>query len=350
MSEAARETATYRPSLEPPPLDRQLAEVANAQHAVFGLDQLRELGLSTRAVSHRVAAGRLHRIHQAVYSLVPKTLLKREGLYMAAVLACGPGAALSYRSAAALHGLRDWGYTRIEVTVPRRSRRTHDGLLVHCSTTLTEADVTTVNHIPVTTIARTLFDLADVSTQRQLERAFDQAEIVEGLDLHAINDQLARNRTRRAARKVRHLLATHYIGSTPTENDFEEALLALTRGLGLPDPRTQFYIDPGDGGPQIRADFAWPDRRIVVETDGRKTHGTAQAFESDRRRDQRLTAAGWIVIRTTWRQLKYRQDELKPVLLKLLGPASPNGQDSQGAAGAPTRARPRRQPAAGSTS
>jgi hypothetical protein len=350
VSEPGRKSAKYGGFLGQAPGDRALAGLANAQHCVFGLDQLRELGLSARAVQSRVAVGRLHRIHQTVYSLVPKSLLTREGLYMAAVLACGPGAVLSHRSAARLHGLRPHGYTRIEVTVPNRSTRRHSGVALHRSTTLTEADVTKVNNIPVTTISRTLLDLAEVVGQRPLERAFDQAESLEALDLVKINDQLARNPTRRGAKKVRHLLATHYIGSTPTENDFEEALLALTRELGLPDPRTQFYIDPGDGGPLIRADFAWPDRRIVVETDGRKTHGTTQAFESDRRRDQRLTAAGWKVIRTTWRQLKYRPHELEPVLLKLLAPGSPNGTATPGAAGAATRARPRRQPAAGSTS
>jgi hypothetical protein len=170
------------------------------------------------------------------------------------------------------------------------------------------------------------------------------------LDLNEIRDQLARNPTRPAAKAVRHLLNTHYIGSTPTENEFEDAFLTLTRSLKLPDPTPQFYIDPGDGEPPIRADFAWPDRRIVVETDGRRTHGTNHAFESDRRRDQRLIAAGWTVIRTTWRQLMQRPHELRETLLKLLGPGSPNGRAKPGAAGAPAPARPRKQRAGGSTS
>jgi hypothetical protein len=345
MSEPARKSEPCGRFLEP-----ALSKLALVHHGVFGLDQLRELGLTARAVQKRTDTGRLHRIHAAVYSLVPRELLKREGLYMAAVLACGPGAVLSHRSAARLHELRNYGYTRIEVTVARRSRRSHAGLLVHCSTTLTQADVTVVNNIPVTTVARTLFDLGEVVTPRQLERAFDQADIMQLLDLNAINDQLARNPTRPAAKAVRHLLHTHYIGSTPTDNDFEDAFLALTRSLGLPDPTPQFYVDLGDGEPPIRADFAWPDRKIVVETDGRKTHGTKQAFETDRRRDQRLTAAGWKVIRTTWRQLTTRPHELKPVLLTLLGPGSPNGQGKPGAADAPTPARPRKQRAGGSTS
>jgi predicted transcriptional regulator of viral defense system len=333
-------------------LDQPLAELALKQHGVFGLDQLAELGLTDTAVHKRVATGRLHRIHHGVYALVPRELLKREGLYMAAVLACGPGAVLSHRSAARLLELRNHGYTRIEVTVARRSGRTHSGVAVHRSTTLTDRDITIVENIPTTTVARTLFDLAEFVNARQLERAFDQADRMDVLNLGAINDQLTRNPTRRAAKVVRNLLNTHYIGSTPTDNEFEDAFLGLTRSLGLPDPEVQYYIDPGDGDGPLRADFAWPDRRIAVETDGRKTHGTRQAFENDRRRDQRLIAAGWRVIRITWRQLTQRPHELRPVLLTLLGapPASPNGQAKPGVAGAPDRGRPQTQRAGGSTS
>ena len=337
------------PGRENEPYGRFLGQ-ALAQHGVIAVHQLLELGLSARAVQKRVAAGRLHRIHHGVYSLVPRELLKREGLYMAAVLACGPGAVLSHRSAARLHGLGNYGNHRIDVTVPKRSHRAHLGVAVHRSTTLTEADFTIVNAIPATTIPRTLFDLGEAITARQLERAFDQADAMQTLDLNEINDQLARNPTRPAAKAVNHLLRTHYIGSTPTENEFEDAFLQLTRSLGLPDPTPQFYIDPGDGEPPIRADFAWPHLKIVVETDGRRTHGTRNAFESDRRRDQRLTAAGWRVIRTTWRQLTQRPHELRETLLKLLGPGSPNGRVTRDAGGAPVPGRPRTRPAGGSTS
>lgn len=331
-------------------LEPALGELAVVQHGVFALDQLRELGLTARAAQKRVETGRMHRIHATVYSVVPRELLKREGLYMAAVLACGPGAVLSHRSAARLHELRDYGFWLIEVTVPRRSRRKHEGVKVHCSTALTAADVTMVNNIPVTAVARTLFDLGGVLDQRRLERAFDQAEIAETLDLKAINDQLARNPTRAAAKKVRKVLAEHYIGRTPTWNDNEEALLAITRSLGLPDPDVNQLIVLDDGEPPIRVDFVWRHRRIIVEADSSKWHSSRQRMEIDRRRDQRLTAAGWTVIRTTWRQMTYRADELRETLLKLLGPGSPNGHATQGAAGAPAPARPRTRRAGGSTS
>ena len=302
-------------------LDQAVAELASAQHGVFGLGQLRALGMSTRVVNRRATTGRLHRIHQTVYSLVPRELLKREGLWMAAVLACGPDAVLSHRSAAALLELRDWGWTKIEVTVPRRSARRHEGVAVHRSTKLTAKDVTVVNNIPCTSAARTLLDLAEVVTMRQLERSFDQAEIAEVFDLKAIQDQLARNPTRAGAKAVREVLETHYIGKTPTWSENEEALLAITRPLGIPDPDTNQFVILDDGGPPIRVDFVWRDQRVAIEADSRKWHLTRQRFETDRQRDQRLIAAGWTIIRTTWKQMTRGPHELRPLLLLLLSPA-----------------------------
>jgi hypothetical protein len=239
---------------------------------------------------------------------------------MAAVLACHPVGVLSHRSAAALLGLRDWGGTKIDVTVPRRSRRRHEGVRVHCSTTLTDKDITVENNIPCTTVARTLLDLAEVVTPRQLERSFDQAEIAQVLDLGAIQDQLDRNPTRAGAKAVRHVLETHYIGRTPTANENEEALLTITRPLGIPDPECNAFVILDDGGPPIKADFVWREQRVIVEADSRKWHTSSQRYEQDRLRDQRLTAAGWKVIRTTWKQMTRRPHELRPLLLKLLGP------------------------------
>jgi len=295
------------------------ARVAAQQHGVFRVDQV---GLSARAVQKRARAGLLHRLHAGVYSIVPRELLKREGLWMAAVIACGPDAVLSHRSAAALLGLRDWGGTKIDVTVPSRSRRRHDGIRVHCSTALADQDVTVENNIPCTTVARTLLDLGEAVTARQLERSFDQAEILQVLDLTAIQDQLARNPTRPGAKAVRNVLETHYIGRTPTWSENEEALLAITRDLGIPDPETNQFVVLDDGGPAIRADFVWRDQRVIVEADSRRWHDTRQRFELDRVRDQRLTAAGWTVIRTTWRQMTYRPGELRAILIKLLAPGS----------------------------
>ena len=174
-------------------MDLRLAGVAGRQYGVISLDQLRALGLSRSAAQDRAESGRLHRIHHSVYSLMPLTLLGRNGRYMAAVLACGPEAVLSHACAAALHEIRRTDQTKIDVTVKGRSHRKHAGLDVHRSTTLTPGDVTKVHGIPCTTLARTILDLAQVIKGRPLERALDQAEILRRARSERAPDQIERN-------------------------------------------------------------------------------------------------------------------------------------------------------------
>jgi Protein of unknown function (DUF559) len=237
---------------------------------------------------------------------------------MAAVLACRAGAVVSHRTAARLHGLLVYDGTKLDVTVPARSGRKHGRIVVHCSTTLTPQDVTRVENIPCTTVARTLLDLADVVDRRRQERAFDQADIEQVLDMAAIQDQLNRNSTRTAARKTRALLAEHYPGSTPTESQLEEAFLALCRRAGLPQPELQQWINLPDGGDPIRADFLWREERVIVETDGERVHDTRQRRRSDRRKDQRLTVYGFRPVRTDPEQVFRRPGELEARLRALI--------------------------------
>jgi predicted transcriptional regulator of viral defense system len=328
-----------------PPVDTRIAALASRQHAVVSLEQLLELGLSVRAVSDRAAGGRLHRVHRSVYSIVPRSLLTDHGHYMAAVLACGPGALLSHRAAADVHGLRQSSATKIDVTIPGRNVRRHSGIALHRSTTLTAADAAVVDGIPCTSVARTLFDLAEVVVRRQAERAFDQAESLQVFDLRAIEDQLDRNRTRPGARRVRSILDEHYLGSTMTDSELEEAMLAVV--AGLPQPEVNVWLDLGDGEPLIKADLLWRAQRMIVEVDGREHHGTRQSFDRDRRRDQRAAVAGLRVIRTTEPQIKRRPGELRatvatllaepppPTVAKLLAQAPPAGAGSPAAAGDP---------------
>jgi Transcriptional regulator, AbiEi antitoxin/Protein of unknown function (DUF559) len=298
-----RETGTYGRLDGQRAVNDALAAIASKQHGVVALPQLLELGLSATAVHKRAASGRLHRIHRGVYALVPRELLSRSGSFMAAVLACGPGAVLSHRSAAALHELRATDRTTIDVTVPGRTGRKHSGIDLHRSRTLTPEDTTEVERIPCTTVARTQLDLAEVVNRRALERAYDQAEILERFDLRALNDQLARNQGRHAIPHVRALLDAHYSGTTATWSELEERFLALTRSAGVPAPEVNAWVVPDDGEPAMRVDFLWRPARLCVETDGRRFHNTRRAFETDRRRDQRLTLAGWRVVRVTWRQI-----------------------------------------------
>jgi REase_MTES_1575 len=318
---AWRENQELLDYLAKPSRQAGLVALASRQHAVFSLEQLLGLGWTKGAVFERALAAYLHRIHRTVYSLAPRELLSREGHFMAAVLACGPGAALSHRSVADLHGVRRDASTKIDVTVPGTSHRRHQGVRLHRSLTLTPDDVTIVNGIPCATVARMFIDIAEVLPQRALERALDQAEILELFDLWAIQEQLERNAARLGAKRLRATLDEHIPGSTPTWNDFEERFLALARSAGLPDPEVNAWIVVPDGEPAMRVDFVWRAGRLAVETDGRATHGTRQAFERDRRRDQRLTVARWRPVRVTWRQLTRSPAQVTETLLALLRPA-----------------------------
>lgn len=282
------------------PLDRRIAELAAAQHGVIALWQLVRLGLSAPGVRHRVSAGRLHRVHAGVYA-VGHPRLTLDGHHMAAVLACGRDAALSHRSAAHRLGLRRTGRSGIDVISPRRPRRKRAGIDAHTSRTLLARDIVTVDAIPCTSVARTLLDLAAVLPRRAVQRAFDEAEVLRVLDARAIDDVLARNRGHRGAGALRATLDDHVAGSTRTRNDLEEAFLAITRHAGLPVPEVNVWLAFAPAG--YEADFLFREQRLIVEVDGRATHGTRRGFEHDRRRDQRLMLAGWRVVRLTWRQV-----------------------------------------------
>ena len=318
-----RETGPYVSDLASAPLHDALVALGARQHTVFALWQVRQLGLSPDAVRRRVARRRLFRIHHAVYSLVPRELLSRQGHWMAAVLACGPDAVLSHRTAAALHEIRPTLRTNIDVTVRGSSHRKHKGIDLHRSTTLTDDDVTVIDGIPTTSVARTAIDLAAVVSRRATERAFDQMEMADLFDLAAITDQLARNPYHRGAPVVHSVLAEHYIGSTVTASELEETVLAICRHARIPEPLVNRWLDLGDGGPLIKADFLWPEQRVIVESDGDSIHRTRQARERDTRRDQRATLAGWRLMRVTHHQAKYAAQELEATLVRLVRAPQP---------------------------
>jgi hypothetical protein len=305
MASARHEASVYRTQRDTQSRDAEIARLADRQHGVVSLVQLIAFGLSASAVRSRVGAGRLHPVHRSVYAVGRRRLTAR-GIWMAAVLACGEGARLSHRSAAALQGLRPDNRPVSDVTVPRGSARSRPGIHVHRSATLTDADATTCDGIPCTSVARTLLDLAEVVDRRGLERAIEQAEIQRVFDLRAVEDVLARAHGRQGGRRrgaalLRAVLAD--LGEpTLTASELEERFLAICRDAGLPTPEVNAWLDIDDE-PAIKADFLWRRERLVVETDGFGSHGTRQAFERDRRRDQRLRLAGYAPVRFTRRQI-----------------------------------------------
>jgi very-short-patch-repair endonuclease len=174
--------------------------------------------------------------------------------------------------------------------------------------------VTRVQGIPCTTVARTLLDLSATATPRQLERMIDQAEVMDLYNARAVEDALARAGRRRGAARLRGVLAQFETALTRTE--LEERFLALCVKAGLPRPRVNHWLTLD--GEEIQVDFLWPAERAAVEVDGYGVHRTRAAFERDRRRDQRLSIAGWRPVRFTWRQVVYRPQDVVGTLQRLL--------------------------------
>lgn len=295
------ESDAHGPKNTKPPDDRAIAALSAVQHGVISLEQLKARGLDRRGVAHRVRRGTLHREYRGVFA-VGHARLTRAGRFMAAVLACGPGAALSHRSAASHLGLRDDNRATIDVTSPTRRGRDIDGITAHSGATLLPRDVETVDGIPCTTLARTLLDLAEVVGRRSLERAIDRAEVLRILDMRPIDDVLARANGRKAAATLRAVLAEMRLQTTLTRSELEERFLQICRDVGHPPDGVNVWIPYPDGG-GAEADFVWHAARLVIEVDGRDVHTTRHAFEHDRRRDQRLNLLGWRVVRFTWRQV-----------------------------------------------
>ena len=206
----------------------------------------------------------------------------------------------------------------IDVTTPGERGYRRCGIRIHDGLTLTADAVTVVDSIPCTTLARTLLDIAEDATRREVERAVDRAAQRRLLDMAALDDVRARANGRRGAPLLRAVLDSHRAGSTLTRNELEERFLTICHAAAFPPDAVNAWIPYPDGS-GAEADFLWRTQRLIVEVDGRETHGTAQAFESDRRRDQRLALLGWRVIRFTWRQVTYEPTYVTATLRGLLG-------------------------------
>ena len=202
------------------------------------------------------------------------------------------------------------------MTSPTRRGRGFAGIEVHSGATLRPCDVEKVDGIPCTTVARTLLDLADVVSARQLERACEQADRLRVFDLRAVNEQLARANGRRGAAVLRAVLAEQLRTPTMTRNKLEEFFFGLCRAAGVSQPRVNQWIAVEPIG--YEADFLWPEQGLIIEVDGRDEHTTWRAFEHDRLRDQRLTLAGYRVVRFTWRQVTEQPEATIATLRGLL--------------------------------
>jgi hypothetical protein len=251
-------------------------------------------------------------VHRGVFA-VGHARLTREGRWMAAVLALGEGAALSHVSAAALWGVRGSAATRTHVTVPTTAgREQRPGIVVHRCASLRPEDTTRVDTILVTTVARTLLDIAGMLAPGPLERAVEQSLILRLFDMSTLRALIDADLTRPGARTLERIVTTIHHEPTITRSDLEGLLRDLCDAAGLPRAEVNVIVE----GEEV--DFFWRQQRLIVETDGHETHGTRTAFERDRARDARLTMLGYRIVRFTHRQLTYERDHVAATLTALL--------------------------------
>jgi very-short-patch-repair endonuclease len=239
-------------------------------------------------------------------------VLTSHGRWLAGVLAVGPGALLSHRSAAALWELGVGAGTRVDVTVTAPARRSRQGVAVHETRELQDRDRARRNGIPVTSVARTLLDLAEVIPKRRLERAVEEAERLRLFDLRAIDDVCERGTGRRGLGALRAAVEAQRPSASFTRSELERILIDLCHENDLPRPRGNHWVCG------FEVDAVWPEQRLVVEVDGYEFHRTRAAFERDRARDAALQVAGFRVLRFTRRGLEREREAVAPTLRGLL--------------------------------
>jgi very-short-patch-repair endonuclease len=287
----------------------RISATAAAQHGLITRAQLLGLGLGRGGIEHRIETGALHVVRRGVYA-VGHTALRPRARLLSATLFVGADAVVSHATAADLHEIRHSASARVDVTVPRHIRGPA-GVRVHIAA-LPPEHVTAVDAIPVTTVERTLYDGSAIWRPPVLRRAMEAAEAARLVDWRTLEEMAAGGDRRRGIRALRAILSERSIGERITRQELEARFLDLLRAAALPLPATNLIVEG------LEVDCAWPGARLIVELDSRTHHGTADAFERDRRRDRVLALAGWRVIRVTWRQLHDEPEALARDLRALL--------------------------------
>jgi very-short-patch-repair endonuclease len=275
---------------------RSIWDVIRRQHGVITRMQLLARGITDDGIRHRLACGRLRRVYPGVYA-VGQLELTQEGRWMAAILACGEGAALSHGSAAALWRLAKRPAEPIHVSVLSRSR-SRNGIEVHRRQALVAVRR---DRIPTTTPAQTLIDIA---TSPDIEQAIGEAVLRRLVGLEAL--QTAAAKAGRSGAPLRRVI--HRATFRVTQSELERAFLRLLAKASLPLPATQERFG------KYRVDFFWPDIGLVVETDGGRFHASALQQLEDRRRDQAHIRAGRMAMRLMHWQVVHEQAETTTLL------------------------------------
>lgn len=278
------------------PDDVAVAKLAKRQWGVVSVSDLRRRGFDDDAIAVRVRSGHLHRLHRGVYA-VGHLNVGFEGRLLAAVKACGAGAVASHRWAGWLWGLLNAAGWTVEVTIPWTRRVAHPLIRVHRSAHLIPAVTTYRRGIPVTTVPRTLLDLAAVLDDSSLRRAVREAQAKNLATVADIAAILRRSGPPAGRKRLAGIIAT---GPAPTRSVLEDAVLdlMLLGGIAHPEVNPPMWIE----GRRFMPDFRWPGQRLVLEADGAAFHDGEIAREDDAARQALLEANGERVIRVTWEQ------------------------------------------------
>ena len=293
-------------------VEEELARIASAAHGVVTRAELLRTGVTADEIRWRVRTGSLLRQHRGVYR-VGHRAPSIEARYLAAVLAGGEGALLSGRAAAHLLGLVKGTAPAPEVMA--LTERRIEGVRTHRSRAFDARDATIVSGIPVTTVPRTLVDIAAVLPVNALARACHEAGVRYGATPASVEAVLARRPSSPGARKLRRVV---HGDVHVTLSALESRFLELLRDEGLPLPITN---RPAGGR---RVDCRWPEHRLTIELDGYRFHNSRHSWEQDRRREREARARGDEFRRYSYDDVTADPTlmlaELRPLLLPLEHP------------------------------
>jgi hypothetical protein len=265
-------------------------------HGVLTYAELLACAVTPEGVKVRVRTGRLHRIHRGVYA-VGHPGLTREGRWLAAVKACGPGALLSHHSAAMLYGFLPYEQGRPHVTVPDVRGRSVAGVRVHRTRSLHPLDRWRHLGVPVTTAPRVLLDIAVTATDETVRRCMSRAQSLHVTNLRQLGAILDRTGARPGRARYVRVLASEP-PATRTELEDRVYDLIIAGGFEPPDVNVPLHI----GGVRLIPDFRWPRQRLIVEADSRRWHDNPQARAEDEQRQALLEQHGERLVRVTWEQ------------------------------------------------
>lgn len=267
---------------------RAIATLAGRQLLLITSSQLRHAGVSRNAIHNAARRNRLHRLHHGVYATHPPPY-SRNQRWLAAVLACGPGAVLSHEPAAMLQGFLDVGHWIPHVTSPDGRGRSRTGIVVHDGA-VDPRDYRRVDSIPCTSADRVLVDLAPSRDEAELERLLVAAESLGLVKRGRLGALVEERRGRPGIARLASILALEPVLA---RSDLEAVFLPIWRLAGVPRPRVNFPIAVPTGPRPLTVDLAWPEQRLAVELDSQRFHGDWAAAARDRERDQSLALAGW---------------------------------------------------------